>query len=463
MKRESEFEKRKKRRNRADEEIQGVRRRNTQANDYYEENEEEDDDEYSPGNKGRKRKSNMPIWKQALYILIAILTTIMLIASIITVSFLSKIKSDNIIPATSVSGNETVNILILGMDIGDVNQVENKDIKRTDTIMVLNYNPKSKKAHLVSVPRDMLINVNGSNSKINAAYGIGGEALIKSEVEELLSINVNYMVKIDYNAFRSFIDAIGPIEMPIERDMIYDDPGQNLHINFKKGEIAQLDGKKAEEFFRWRKNNDGSGFANGDLDRINNQQKFLTKVVDKCTSPTIVFKIPKILSAISSNIETNIPGTKMISLGLKLIGLDSDNLVMTTVQGTPKKIDRQDYLVFDKKANSELISALGSSTGTLVGANKDTTKILILNGTKINGLASQVKEELNLLGWSKIDVGNTTELNNSVIKVDDDGIKNSIKSDLYRIKKYDKKPDLTEYETYDVVVFLGKDYKKIDE
>ena len=108
-----------------------------------------------------------------------------------------------------------------------------------------------------------------------------------------MNIKINYIVKIDYNAFREIIDAIGGIEMKIERNMIYDDEGQNLHINFKAGEIVTLDGKKAEEFFRWRKNNDGSGFANGDLDRIENQQKFISKVVDKCTSPLILFRVPK--------------------------------------------------------------------------------------------------------------------------------------------------------------------------
>ena len=65
--------------------------------------------------------------------------------------------------------------------------------------------------------------------------------------------------------------------MYIERDMDYDDDAQDLHINFKAGETVHLDGKKAEEFFRWRKNNDGTGFADGDLGRIRNQQAFIER------------------------------------------------------------------------------------------------------------------------------------------------------------------------------------------
>ena len=106
--------------------------------------------------------------------------------------------------------------------------------------------------------------------------------------------------------------------MYIEQDMYYDDDEQNLHINFKAGETVHLDGQKAEEFFRWRKNNDGSGLENGDLDRIKNQQHFMGKLIDKVLSPSIVFKAPKILKAISENVETNIPAKELISLVRKL-------------------------------------------------------------------------------------------------------------------------------------------------
>ncbi len=82
--------------------------------------------------------------------------------------------------------------------------------------------------------------------------------------------------------------------MYIEQDMNYDDPGQDLHIHFNKGETVHLDGKKAEEFFRWRKNNDGTGLANGDVDRIKNQQKFMNAVIDKVLSVSTITKIDSI-------------------------------------------------------------------------------------------------------------------------------------------------------------------------
>ena len=163
---------------------------------------------------------------------------------------LMEVGSQSMPKASNPSSNKPVNILLLGMDIGDPNQEDNKDIKRTDTIMVVNYNPETDKITTVSVPRDTLIQNNGNSVKINSAFAIGGYSRIKTEVEGLLNVNINYIVKVDYDAFVDIIDAIGGVKMKIERNMIYDDEGQNLHINFKAGETVKLDGQNAQEFFR---------------------------------------------------------------------------------------------------------------------------------------------------------------------------------------------------------------------
>ena len=157
---------------------------------------------------------------------------------------LMEVGSQSMPKASNPSGNKPVNILLLGMDIGDPNQEDNKDIKRTDTIMVVNYNPETDKITTVSVPRDTLIQNNGNSVKINSAFAIGGYSRIKTEVEGLLNVNINYIVKVDYDAFVDIIDAIGGVKMKIERNMIYDDEGQNLHINFKAGETVKLESAK---------------------------------------------------------------------------------------------------------------------------------------------------------------------------------------------------------------------------
>ncbi|MGN0143970.1 MAG: LCP family protein [Clostridium sp.] len=376
---------------------------------------------------------------------------------------LMEVGSKSMPSAVTPSFGRPVNILLLGMDIGDPNQVENQEIKRTDSIMLINYNPGTDKIVTVSIPRDTLIHNKGNNMKINAAYAIGGYSRIKTEVEKLLNVNINYMAKVDYNAFIDIVDAIGGVTMEIERNMIYDDEGQNLHINFKAGETVKMDGQKAQEFFRWRKNNDGSGFANGDLDRIQNQHKLISKIIDKCKSPFIIFRAPKIMSAIGNNVETNMSPFAIIKYAFKFMTVSKDDIYMTTAAGTPQMINGQSFLVFDKNANKDIFSKVSSSDYTDKSkGNRENIKIKILNATKINGLAAELKSTMNNIGYTKVDTGNTQLSDKSMILTNDKDMLKIIQGDL-DIKKNGKKEDKVEYRDYDVIIILGKDYKKLGE
>ncbi|OOM72939.1 LCP family protein [Clostridium sp. BL-8] len=410
----------------------------------------------------KKNNDSTNILEKLVLGVIAFIITFFIVSMVSGAYALTKIGSRSMPSSIDPASNEPVNILLIGTDIGNVNQVDNQADKRTDTIMVLNYNPQNKNLHIVSIPRDTLINVNGKNVKINSAYEIGGYSKIKSEVENLLDININYMVKIDYTAFDEIIDAIGGVDMKIDRNMIYDDPVQNLHINFKAGETVNLDGKKAEEFFRWRENNDGSGFANGDLDRIENQHKFISKVIEKCTSPLMIFRVPKIMSAVGDNVETNMSAFDVLSYGMKFMGLKQENVTMSTVKGTEKTINGESFVVFDKNANKEILAPLTSSSNSkslISSTSKGDIRIKILNATKINGLAAKVMKQLSNDGYTKIDTGNTELSDKSRILANDSDKSNTIKQDL-NIKDIEKKENKPEYNDYDVIIILGKDYEE---
>lgn len=358
--------------------------------------------------------------KRRLMIMSGVLTAI-IAAIVFTViyfyNFFGKFSADGVsVAPNEVKAKEPVNILVLGLDIGDVNQKDNESIKRTDTIMVLHYEPKNNAASLISVPRDMLIKVNNKNNKINAAYAIGGEKLIQSEIEKLIEADINYIVKIDYEGFRALVDAVGGVEMYIERNMYYDDDAQDLHIRFNKGETVLLDGKKAEEFFRWRKNNDGTGFANGDLDRIENQHKFINKLIEKCTSPAIITNIKGILDVLPAYVKTNMSPSKNISYGLGLKDLDKSNVTTATLQGDLKTIGGASYVVYNRNLNIETLGLLSGSEASNGTIKKKNLRINILNGTRITGLASRMSENLKTKGYSAIDTGNTQERSKTIIK-----------------------------------------------
>lgn len=417
----------------------------------------------------KRRKRRKRRRKRIVFSIITLMIVLIFAGAIYAYSFISGLKTDKLgngIPPES--SKDSINILILGMDVGDTDNQENKARRRSDTIMVFNYNPNTKKVHIVSVPRDIMIEVDAYLDtgelrrywKINAAYVLGGEDEIKMHVEDLLGIKLNYIVEVDYNAFRSVIDALGGVEMKITQDMYYDDDEQDLHINFKAGETVLLDGKKAEEFFRWRKNNDGTGGEEGDLGRINNQQQFISKVIDKALRPSIIFKAPKILESISENVDTNIPANKIISLGMKMLRLKSEDIIMTTLKGEPTTIYGESFLIANEELNRDLINALNaensSEADSITSTKREAVRILVLNGTTVNGLASNVRDNLESLGYVNVEVGNTTPVSKSIIQTENKELKQLLKSDM-DIEKFEKISN-PEYKEYDAVILLGEDY-----
>ncbi|MBU3228951.1 LCP family protein [Clostridium algidicarnis] len=358
-----------------------------------------------------------------------------------------------------------INILILGVDIGDPNIKDNDDIKRTDSMMLLHYNPSEKDVKVISIPRDTKIKINNKDIKINSAYAFGGAKKTIEVVENMLDTTINYYIKLDYKAFTKFIDAIGGVNMDIEEDMKYDDEGQDLHIDFKKGKNVHLDGKKAEEFFRWRKNNDGTGLAEGDLGRIKNQHIFMEKVTKKIKSPMMPLRIPKILSVIEENVETNMSPKIMVKHGSKGVGLSSSNIKFSTLEGEPQYIKGISYFVYDKNKNKDTLQSLQSvsktaSSSTIGGIDKSKLKVKVLNGTNIEGLAKIYSNMLKNLGYQNIIIGNGEKLMESkaYIKDNNKDLKNIIKQD-FNIKNLQSMEE--KQGDFDIIIILGEDKKTL--
>ncbi|KGK87950.1 LCP family protein [Clostridium sp. HMP27] len=366
----------------------------------------------------------------------------------------SKLPSPNI--SKQVEKDEPVNILVMGVDIG--NPKNSAEPKRTDTIILLHYNPVSQKAEMISIPRDTLIQINGKNQKINAAHAFGGVNLLVEEVEELLSIDVNYYAKVDYDGFRNVIDSIGGVDVTIPNNMYYDDASQNLHINFKKGENVHLDGKKAEEFFRWRQNNDGTGLANGDIGRIENQHMLMEKIIDKFKSPAILLRIPSLMSALPKYVETNMNPDEIIKYAYNFgYKVDKSNMKMATLQGEGEYINGVSYYIFKKSLNKQILTVLHEESNVET-FDKSSFKIDILNGTNRNGLAARVSSKLQQKGYVNIKTANGNKNTKSKLVV------NGLSKEVEQILKRDFNIENIEYdedgENNYIKAILGDDFKE---
>jgi LCP family protein required for cell wall assembly len=234
---------------------------------------------------------------------------------------------------------DKMTIMIMGVDR------RADDVGRSDTLMVATVDPNKKEAAILSVPRDTRVKIAGHGyDKINHAYAFGGHKLSKESVEGLIGVPIDYYVLIDIKAFSRIIDAIGGVDIDVEKRMYYEDPyddseGHGLVINLRPG-MQHMNGETAIQYVRYRD-------EEGDIGRISRQQKFMKAVLDKLATPSIITKLPAIIQEVSSAIQTDMSVSKMISLASILKEAKEKGLKTTMVPGKPAYIDDISYWLPD--------------------------------------------------------------------------------------------------------------------
>lgn len=236
-------------------------------------------------------------------------------------------------------------ILLMGVDTKDVKESKGT---RTDTMMLVKANFKNGEINVLSIPRDTKVLVRGEEDKINHAHAYGGADLSIQTVSDFLNLDIDYYVKVDYKAVMGIVDAIGGVEIDVDREMIYNDISADppLDINIKKG-LQVLDGKNAHDFLRWRKNNEQtSGY--GDIGRIESQQMFLKELVNQTLKPKNIFKLPRLIETYYGYVETNIPLSVILRGAVSANKIDMESMKTVTVPGEDKNIAKLDYWVYNE-------------------------------------------------------------------------------------------------------------------
>lgn len=236
-----------------------------------------------------------------------------------------------------------VNALLLGVD---------KDGTRTDVMIFAQLDLIDGTVNMLQIPRDTYVEINKVDKKINSAYGYNKEDEVFKEVEYLLGVEVSKYILVNTKGFRDIIDAIGGVDFNVPINMNYDDPVQDFHIHLKKGQQL-LDGAKAEMLVRFRQNNDFTGYAMGDIDRIAVQKEFINAAVDKIFSMRSIFKIPKFISIAQDNVSTNFSVAQIAQYAPKVLKLDKEGIQIHQLPGGTR--DGSPYYFIDKTATKELI------------------------------------------------------------------------------------------------------------
>ncbi len=251
-----------------------------------------------------------------------------------------------------------------------------EDDGRADTIILCHMQIDTGTIRILSFPRDTRVLTAHKGTlvmdKVSHAFRWGGLELLTHSIQEFLRIPVDHTVVIDLVIFRKIIDAIGGVEVDVEKDLKYTDKAQGLTININKG-LQVLNGENAEGYVRYR--SDGLG----DLGRIERQKKFiaafLTRVKSLKTigweSLKVLGRMPGFILDLYKDVDTTIPVELFVKLLMAFGDMDREKIAFRTMAGAGEYIPVPQY---KKKINFFMSSE----------ADVHESRNWILNGYDIN-------------------------------------------------------------------------------
>ena len=235
-----------------------------------------------------------------------------------------------------------LNVLVLGVDT----RPDDPEMgSRTDTIMLVQVVPKNGDVKLLSVPRDLYVEVDkGEKDRINAAYNYGGIEQTIDALENYSGVPIDHYAIVDFDGFREIIETMDGVRVDVGHDVF----PEKWHM----GEgVQRLGGRKALFYARYR------GTSGSDLDRMERQRQLVAALRSKALQWNIVKKLPATMKVMNENVQTDLDLEGAVALGQVLIRRGKHAEVTSEqLEGTPKTLpDGNEVLIPDDKANQLIL------------------------------------------------------------------------------------------------------------
>ena len=385
---------------------------------------------------------------------------------------------------------EPIQILLLGVST-DI------DVKMTDTIIVATYNPKTQTASLLSIPRDTYVGKDYSkgsaSEKINALYHQKGIETLKDKVNEITGLDIKYYMVIDNEALIKLVDVLGGVDFEVPIRMLYHDLTQDLTIDLQQG-MQKLDGAKAEQLLRFRKNDDGTGYpasyGSDDIGRMKTQRNFMMATAKQTLQAKNIFKIREIIDVLYEYVETNLSISSIKAYIPYAVEFNLENLQSAVLPGVSVGPTQQGslyapywFITINKKEAKELINELyndmsdeedkandnqskdntsANNNSTKINITKEEAskvKIEILNGSGSKDKLTELQKKLQSKGYEVTSNTTTNTYKTTIVNKTnvDSKYVDHIKEILGGIGSVAS--NSVSSNNVDITIIIGKDYK----
>lgn len=315
-------------------------------------------------------------------------------------------------------GAQRVTLLLMGLDYRD--WVSGEGPPRTDTMILFTIDPINRTAGMLSIPRDLWVNIPGyTYGRINSAYQLGeayklpggGAGLAIETVEELLGVPIDYYALVDFYAFESFIDEIGGVKVEIPEKINVDPLGDDNVKTLRPG-VQTLSGELALAYARARKT------EGGDFDRAVRQQQIIMGIRNQVLRynilPTMIGKAGLLYNELSSGVHTNLNLDQALKLAWLASQISVENIKKGIIgppdqvslavspdgeQQVLKPITEKIRLLRDEIfTESGPTSPMGRDMSVEEQIQAEGARVAVLNASYTPGLAARTTEYLTSLG-----------------------------------------------------------------
>lgn len=305
-----------------------------------------------------------------------------------------------------------VNIILLGSD-----KREASSTWRTDTMILLSIDTEGEFVRLLSIPRDLWVDIPGHGyDRINTAdlWGElteegGGPDLVKRTVQQALGIPVHYYVRVDFDGFMKIIDAIGGLDIDVECPL--------SDIELEAG-MHHMDGEDALLYARSR-------ITTSDFDRSRRQRKLLMALWEQGLDADIIPRLPALWMAMKDAFETDLPLDQVINLAYAGLQLRPNRIMSQSIGPwqvqnwiTPQGAA---VLVPIDEAITEMLNSFYSPPNLAFLEKIGRTRVQILNGSQVPDAEQLAASTLHWAGFqvSSSDLTNSLDYSGMQILVHD--------------------------------------------
>jgi LCP family protein required for cell wall assembly len=258
-------------------------------------------------------------------------------------------------------------ILLLGTDHAPTDA--RAGARRSDSIMLVRTEPKFNRIGYLSIPRDLLVDVPGlGQTRINAAYQVGGAALAIRAVRAFTGVPVEHVAVVDFSRFEELVDALGGVTVDVPAPILsnrfdcpYATPAQCRRWDgwrFRKGE-QELDGRRALVYSRIRENRLDP--SETDITRGERQQAVLQAITSKLTSPGVLARLPFLGDDVTAPLTTDLTSWEFLQLGWRKFRASEPSTLRCRLGGDAETVNGQSILRSGEENRNVIAMFLGVS------------------------------------------------------------------------------------------------------